>query len=232
MSRILTRAFSWLAAPIIFLLAAAAWMSLGRSLWQIPWSQPDSVFNTPLFAPGLALMLGFGLRMFWAMACQRMGRDNPFVFIDTLEHELTHALFGYLTLSPPVSLKATLRGEGEVLLKGQNPLTLLAPYFFPLFAMLGAGMSAMVASTYRSTWSILCFGLLGNFMFRLMAEYRWRQTDLHAYGVVFSTSLVACLLPLMLGTFSAMLGILPWSWILSLPGEVRDIGLWIYTSVR
>lgn len=211
----MSRIFAWLISPFVLLLAVAAWSALIGIAWQKVSSWSASVF--------IAVLVGFGARAVWALLCQRFGRDNPFAFIDTLEHELTHALFGYLTLNPPISLKASLQGEGEVVLKGQNPFTLLAPYFFPLFAMLAAGLTALMAHTYRMTWVWVSLALLGSFMFRLMAEYRWRQSDLHAYGVFFSTCMVALILPLMLGTFAGLLGLMPWSWFLQVPGETRDL---------
>jgi len=57
---------------------------------------------------------GILIRILTAFFSKRFHYSNPFHFIDTLEHELTHALFGYLTLSPPKSLWASHENEGKL----------------------------------------------------------------------------------------------------------------------
>lgn len=71
----------------------------------------------------------------------------------TLEHELTHALFAYLTLIPVTELKvthwhrmrvgrgnvvniATDQASGHVLTGGSNWLVAIAPYFFPTASLI------------------------------------------------------------------------------------------------
>jgi len=72
------------------------------------------------------------------------GRDDPLEFLDTLEHELTHALVGYATFCPPVSLSASLKAGGEVELKGSNPLAALAPYFLPLWCLTALALGLII----------------------------------------------------------------------------------------
>jgi hypothetical protein len=157
-----------------------------------------------------------------------LGRDDPFLFLDTLEHELTHALIGYLTFCPPVSLSATLKSGGEVELKGANPLAVLAPYFLPLWGLAAALAGLAVKPGIQGAWTHAVFFLIGCFAWRLSREYGWRQTDLHAYGFVFSTLAVAVLLPASLGLLLALRGALGWGWTPEAGRRLADTLHWIW----
>jgi hypothetical protein len=202
MPRLLGTALRWFLIPFLALLA---------------WSMAVSFLRSAGEALGARSLLwcgaGFLFRAASHLLWRRLGRDDPFGFIDTLEHELTHALMGYLTLCPPVSLSATLKAGGEVELKGANPLAVLAPYFLPLWGLLAALLGIAVKSGLQGALSNGLLFLLGSFAWRLCLEYRWRQTDLHAYGFVFSTFVVAILLLLMLGLLLWMRGALGWAWL-------------------
>ena len=161
----------------------------------------------------LAFAGGFAFRVLFRAAWRRMGRQDPLEFVDTLEHELTHALMGYLTLSPPVALTATLQGGGEVQLKRSNPLAALAPYFLPLWCLLAAGLGLVVRSSAQTAWDAFVFALLGAFAYRLGSEFRWRQTDLHEYGFAFSVFATATLLLLVAGLIRGARGLLGWAWM-------------------
>jgi hypothetical protein len=219
------RVFRWLAAPFLLLIALSAFIVLIRACFQHAFSAalPGAFF--PIWA---ALPLGFFLRALLAFLLQRSNRDNPMAFIDTLEHELTHALFGYLTFNPPLSLKATLQGDGEVLLKGQNPLTLLAPYFFPLWTLFIAAITAVLDHRYYFWGTAFTLILCGSFAFRLLAEYRWRQSDLHGYGFLFSTGFAATLLALCLGLVFSLLHLCPWFWFATVPSQSLNLIHWLW----
>lgn len=207
MPRLLGTALRWFLIPFLALLA---------------WAMAGAFFGSARSALSAGTLLwcgsGFLFRAASHWLWRRLGRDDPFGFIDTLEHELTHALMGYLTFCPPVSLSATLKSGGEVELKGANPLAVLAPYFLPLWCLLAALLGLAVKPGLQGAWSHGLFFLLGWFAWRLCLEYRWRQTDLHAYGFVFSTFAVAILLFLSLGLILWMRGVLGWAW---LPAAVK-----------
>jgi hypothetical protein len=209
------RLLRWLLTPFMVILALAIGQSLIRAAWSTTGSETTTHSSYWL---GMALPLAFLARASWAFLCKRQRWDNFLAFTDTLEHEMTHALFGYLTLHPPVSLKASLRGEGEVMLKGSNPFIILAPYFFPLTSAVLVLVSLWVAAAYRLPFQVLCLASLGSFLFRLMAEFRWRQSDLHAYGFVFSCAMVSVLLLMTMGVLLSLLGLLPWHWLAFIPG--------------
>lgn len=173
--------------------------------------------------PAFWMSLGFTLRLCLALLCRRMDWNNPMAFIDTLEHELSHAIAGYLTFNPPLSLKADAGGEGEVMLKGQNPFTLLAPYFFPLFAWPIAAVTLFLDPHIRPYGEGLALILLGSFSFRSMAEYRWRQSDLHAYGFFFSTSLAALLWIVNVMAMLSVLKVVSWEWLQTFLPTLREL---------
>ena len=119
--------------------------------------------------------------------------SNPLNFVDTMEHELTHSLFGYLTFSPPLSLLATLESGGEVKLKRKNVFIVLSPYFFPLWGSIALVTGLIIKEPFQPFWNIASFILLGNFCYRICLEFRWHQTDLTIYGRFFSLCFIFCL---------------------------------------
>jgi hypothetical protein len=221
MARLLGILLRWSLVPFLALLAfamlggflGAAQRSLSAGLWL--WGAAGFAFRA-------------ASRLLW----NRLGRDDPLEFIDTLEHELTHALMGYLTLCPPVSLSATLKSGGEVELKGANPLAVLAPYFLPLWCLLTALLGLAVRAGLQAAWDRALLFLLGWFLWRLAVEYRWRQTDLHAYGFVFSTLLTAILMTLSFGLLLRMRGLLGWGWMATAAGHLAAEAGWVWMRVR
>jgi hypothetical protein len=199
----------WLLLPVLLLLSEA----LAAELWHAARLHGFG-FPSLFHYSALAFFSGLAARLAVSAALRRWGRDDPFEFIDTLEHELTHALVGYLTLTPPVSLSATLKSGGEVELKGSNPLAALAPYYLPLWCHIALLIGFVARAGMQGTWSAVVFFLLGNFCYRLAKEFRWRQTDLHIYGFFFSTAAVFILLLLNLGLVLKARGTLPLGWVL------------------
>ena len=198
----------WTLLPFLFLLAEAMASELFRAL-RGQGLGPSWAFH-PL---SIWFAAGIGFRILFGALMRRLDRDDPLEFIDTLEHELTHALVGYATLCPPVSLSATLKSGGEVELKGSNPLAALAPYFLPLWCLLVLLLGLVVKPGLQATWDHLLFFLMGWFCYRLGREYRWRQTDLHLYGFVFSTFSVFILLLLSLALILHTRGHLNGKWL-------------------
>ena len=220
-------ALRWLSLPVL----AVILQTLAFDFWHAVRAQGISLQS---LAHPLAMAFAGGLlfRILLAAVLRKLGRDDPFEFIDTLEHELTHALVGYLTFSPPVSLTATLRSGGEVELKGGNPLAILAPYYLPLWCLLALAFGMIVKPDLHTIWTYLEFFLLGSFLFRLAREYGWRQTDLHAYGFPFSTVLILILLFLSLAVILHGRGLLPWRWLRVVPADAWHTALWGWDKIR
>ena len=176
-----------------------------------------NLFRHPYF---LAVLFGTGIRILLRYLFRHSRSSNPLEFIDTLEHELTHAIFGYLTLSPPVSLLATLEAGGEVQLKRRNILVVLSPYFFPLWGFLALGIGLLVKESIQPFWNLIPFALFGNFLYRLGTEFRWYQNDLKIYGRLFSTVVIALLLFFSFSFIMHFTHILNWRWIKEIVPEL------------
>ncbi len=209
MARILALTLRWMALPFLALLTQA----MAIAFWH---SARLHGFGIETFWHPFTLfwVSGIAFRICFRSLMRKLQKHDPLEFIDTLEHELTHALLGYLTFSPPVSLTASLKAGGEVELKGSNLIIALGPYFFPLWTFISLLIGFLVQPGLQNTWNHGIFFLLGIFTYRLAREYSWRQTDLHHYGFFFSTICSALFLILTLGLILAARGILSLGWIM------------------
>ncbi len=155
-----------------------------------------------------AAVAGFGFRVL----CTRWRRQDPWEFLDTLEHELTHAASGALTLAPPVSLTATVRKGGAVELRRTNPVAVLAPYCLPLYAFLAAILTLWLRTGLLPYGRWAVGFLLGGFAYRLRREFHGGQTDFRTYGWIFSFVFIAAWLPLCLAFILSLARMvdLPW----------------------
>lgn len=117
-------------------------------------------------AAGTALFIFLWRRFLGKLA---MGR-----WIITMEHEITHALFAFLTFHKVVSIRTSFNEGGDMQYVGEgNWLVTVAPYFFPTAALLlsliayllpfpnlpwpsfllGTALGYHIVSTYRETHS-------------------------------------------------------------------------------
>jgi len=159
-----------------------------------PLAEPGALLAAAGTVAALAFLGGFAVR--WVLARRRDG--DPLEFVDTLEHELTHAVAGTLTFAPPVALTATLRGGGEVELRRSNPVAALAPYCLPLYAAVPALLTLVLQQAAAETARLLVAALLGSFVWRLTREFHFGQTDFREFGFMFSMVFIAAALPLCL----------------------------------
>ncbi len=207
MPQLLGMALRWALLPFLTILAVA----MANGFWHA--ARLNGLGVASLRHPlALACIAGITFRIAFRYLMGRIHKDDPFEFMDTLEHELTHALVGYLTLAPPQSLSASLKTGGEVQLQGSNPFAALAPYFLPLWCTMLMLMGILVQPGMQASWNTFLFFMLGLFIYRLSREFRWRQTDLHIYGFLFSTISVFILLLLGLGIVLKVRGLLPLHW--------------------
>ncbi len=147
-------------------------------------------------SPAIPGLIGAGFALRWLLS--RLPGGDPLELVDTLEHELTHALVGTLTFAPPVALTATLRDGGEVELKRSNPLAALAPYCLPLFAVVLAGLTLILRDDWAAAGRLAVAFLLGGFAWRLLREFHFGQSDFRVYGFLFSMVFIAGALPVCL----------------------------------
>ncbi len=209
---------SWILSKII--LIPLLWIGLFLTVSTFLSLNTRSSLTHPLF---YALLIGFVGRLLFTWVLKGLKWKDPFGFLDTLEHELTHAIFGYLTLSPPQSLLATSEKGGEVQFHGHNLLVALSPYFFPLTASLFLGLSFIISPSFLNTWHWFTFLLLGNYLYRLSLEVRWIQTDLSLFGRFFSLSFILLMLFLIFSVFFHVAHFISLSWMLQLPHTFQII---------
>lgn len=119
----------------------------------------------------------------WLLFMRRIKVD----FFSTLEHEITHCIFAWLTFNRVVGLKATLRSGGTTHYQGTpNWLIQTSPYFFPTVTIVLLIVMHFVGPQHL----LLMYGLLGaSIVYHVIstwAEAHHRQTDLRQAGLVFS----------------------------------------------
>lgn len=116
------------------------------------------------------------------------------MWLYVLGHECTHALWAWGFLGKVKQIKVSSRG-GMVLLSKSNFLIALAPYFFPLYAVLVAlcywGLSRWFDPGRLRPWFHLLFGAACAFHVTLTAVVlRTRQPDLAEHGMFFSSVVI------------------------------------------
>ena len=72
-------------------------------------------------------------------------RRSSLVAITSVEHELTHTVFAWLTLHRVIGLGAALRSGGHIRYVGKgNWLIAIAPYFVPIFSLVLVGVLSLL----------------------------------------------------------------------------------------
>lgn len=108
-------------------------------------------------------------------------------FFSTMEHELTHALFAWLTFHRVTGLRASWRRGGQMTFVGRgNWLIIIAPYFFPTLCLLVLLLSLLLPGALRGVSDILMGGALAYHVTSTMRETHPGQTDLARVGWLFS----------------------------------------------
>ncbi len=116
------------------------------------------------------------------------------MWIYVLGHELTHALWTWLFGGEVKRMKVTSRG-GHVVISKTNFVITLAPYFFPLYAVLVVGVFALGNVIWHwpgcLPWFHLCVGAAYAFHVTLTWHtLRTRQSDITSQGYWFSAVVI------------------------------------------
>jgi len=151
-------------------------------------------------------------------------------------HELTHALWTWLCGGKVTQFKVSTEG-GHVIVSKTNFLIALAPYFFPLYAVLVVAGYALGQWLWRwpaeSTWFHLALG--ATYGFHVLMTWQilaTDQTDVSGQGYLFSavTIYLGNILVLLLGlplltTKVSVLTALLWWWgeLVVLAGAIRGL---------
>lgn len=134
--------------------------------------------------PVVAFLVGIAvyLAVWW-----RFIRFTRISFLLVLEHEITHAIFAWLTFHRVTGLKATWRRGGRMEFLGQgNWLITIAPYFFPTLSV----MVLLGCWLFSDGGSWFCDALLGiSLAYHItstIGETGAHQTDLQKVGFPFA----------------------------------------------
>jgi hypothetical protein len=141
-------------------------------------------------------------------------------------HELTHALWTWLFVGRVKKFKVS-SGGGHVVVSKTNFLIVLAPYFFPLYAVLVVAVFALGNLIFgwsrHQVWFHLLLGAAYSFHLTLTAHIlQTRQSDITSQGWIFSIVII------FLGNISVLLIGLP-----LLTGNVtvlNALGWWLQDS--
>ncbi len=122
-------------------------------------------------------------------------------WFQVFSHELTHAIFSFLTLSKIHGFKATANAGGYVSIQGRaNMLMILSPYCVPLFTLIGV-ITAIILDAQQNAYML---GLIGfTYMFHIhtfIDQTRGFQTDLRMYGLLPSYLFILLLHLILSGT--------------------------------
>jgi hypothetical protein len=136
------------------------------------------------------------------------------MWIYVLGHELTHALWTWLFGGTVKKMKVTSKG-GHVVISKTNFLIALAPYFFPLYAVIVIGVFAL--GRFFWGWPLVLFHLLvgAAYAFHVtltIYTLKTRQSDITSQGYLFSAVVIflgnVCVLLFGIPLLTARVGIL------------------------
>ena len=130
--------------------------------------------------------VGLGMIVYYALWKFLLERSNM-SWLSTLEHEITHCLFAWLSFNKVTNIHVTLTSGGHMNYAGYNNwLISIAPYFFPTltFSLLiiqsWAGVSDPFIFQFFIGWS-MTYHLLSTW-----EETHPNQTDLKEVGFLFA----------------------------------------------
>lgn len=164
--------------------------------WPMAWL---GLMAAPLFLWSLLLL---SLRVLWSpfnllpfiagtfafvFLWRRWLRQSRFGrFLITLEHEITHGIFAWLTLHRIVGFRASLGRGGEIRFTGRgNWLITVAPYFFPTLALL-LFLIAYILPFPGLPWQSFLLGVaLGYHIVSTYRETHRDQSDIQQLGTLF-----------------------------------------------
>ena len=163
----------------IAVLCAGALPFTWHHLWASPlWSGPQSQY--------LWFLIGFSLYiMGWLLLFRRPMMGS---YLSTFEHELTHAIFAWLTFHQVTGLKATWRSGGHCTFRGSgggNWLIAIAPYWVPTLTI--PIIFYQYITEQQSPTTQFLIGLTSAYhLTSTWRETHLKQPDLHQTGFVFA----------------------------------------------
>lgn len=198
-----TRFFLFLAGiPLLFLIPAAALAvyDIFPALTQteFPW----------LTGEPIALLAGYTVWTLVFLLCP------PSFSVYVFGHELTHAIWGFLSGSKVGKIKVSGKG-GYVMLSNPGLFTTLAPYFVPFYTIVAVLTKLLVSlfsdqSPYAFVWLFAFGATYGFHISYTIKALSVEQSDIREYGFFFSYALIILLNTLVVGTgLSCMTSVRP-----------------------
>lgn len=144
----------WIAAVVLLPLC---WVTAWTFLQQFSTLTVDHGFWQSAeffyFALGVISMIGW----FWSRLWQPF-----FLYLYVLGHELTHAVFVYLFRGKVTGFHVSTSG-GYITTNKTNLVIALSPYFVPLWAVVAAGIFALLRLFFDLTrpWDLTFYGVMG-----------------------------------------------------------------------
>ena len=162
-------------------MAAASIVILPFSLIELG----DSGVIGEIFSNKLTILVGFiGYFLLWVFFFSKRSAGS---FFSTFEHELTHALFAWITFKKVTGLQATWNSGGVCHIEGgKNWLIFIAPYFFPTLMLIPMGLSVIVDRQYYDSIEVMLGAVMAYHMTSTYVETHRGQTDLQETGFLFA----------------------------------------------
>jgi hypothetical protein len=136
-------------------------------------------------APSYPFLAGLGGYLLVHLLVLR--RRTLGTFLVTFEHEITHAIFAWLTFHRVVGFRASLRGGGHVRYLGRgNWLISIAPYFVPTLSLLALAVIYFLPERHLAIGSAALGATVSYHLVSTWAETHRNQTDLREVGFLFS----------------------------------------------
>ena len=137
--------------------------------------------------PAPLLSFGVGLVIYWFLDRLLFSRRFMGSMFSTFEHELTHAIFAWLSFHRVQNLKVTWNSGGMIQVVGGHNWTIaIAPYWFPTLCLPFMLMSYL-GSFGGAWWISSAFGAA--YCYHLLSTYREthrEQTDLQYTSFLFA----------------------------------------------
>lgn len=145
----------------------------------------DSQIIDEVFSYNLAILVGFAI--YFVLWLVYFSKPSAGSFFSTFEHELTHAVFAWITFKRVTGLIATWNEGGSCRVEGgQNWLIFIAPYFFPTLMLVPIALSFVVKREYFESVEILLGAVMAYHMTSTYVETHRGQTDLQETSFLFA----------------------------------------------
>lgn len=164
----------WPAALAVLILLPGCFAALWRAVQQMA---AAGMHLWPFWLSFAAFI--FLVRRFWS-------RSAVLLWIWTLEHESTHALFALLTFHPVVGFRVG-PDTGYVKYTGLDTwLIRISPYFFPLYLLAALGALVYTGRTGTPAGQAILGVVFASTVLHMFHEFHPKQVDLDVAGRPFS----------------------------------------------